>query len=267
MLPMVDKPIVHHAVEEAVSAGIEEIIFVISPNNQPIVDYFTLSSELEAVVSKSDRSGGLASLQRIIDHVKFRSTKAQPWRGLPGLGSAILTVQNLVEDEPFAVVLPNDLIISPEPCLKSLLQIYSALQTAVIAIHRVTEREIPTYGNVTPVIASAREANEAGVPNDRLYKVTQLIQRPSVAQRLSDMAIIGRYILPPEIFEVLHDTEPGFGGELQLTDAMESLLERGTKILGYEFEGQYLDTREKVGYVKAFIEFAKRDPELVSIFT
>jgi len=267
MFPIVDKPIIHYVVEEAVRSGMEEIVFVTSPHNRVIEDYFSRSPELEALLERTGKGDRLRKIREIPSLAYFCSTQSTPWGELTGLGIAVLNAKPIVGDEPFAVLLPNDLIDAEIPCMMSLIAIYEALQCPIFAVCRVPETEISAYGNISfskPDKGSTQILKEGPYNPSRLYEVQKLIQKPDPAkhEHLSNMAIIGRYVLPPEIFTVLEELEPGYEGEVQLTDAMEVLRQSGQKMYAYEFEGCYYDTRSKLGYVEACLSYALKQPEL-----
>lgn len=268
MFPIIDKPIIHYIVEEAVYSGIEQIIFIMTANNRAIEDYFNRSSELESLLEKKNKQVVLKQMQEISTLAYFCSTPANPRGHLQGLGIGVLNAKSLVREEPFAVLLPNDLIDAEVPCMTSLVAIFDALQCPVLAVQKVPEEKISTYGNIgfcelKP--SSIQKLKDRATYNfQKVYEITQLIQKPDPHkhEHLSNLAIIGRYILPPEIFPILEEIPPGYEGEVQLTDALEVLRKNGQKMYAYEFEGDYYDTRSKPGYFKACLNFALKQPEL-----
>jgi UTP--glucose-1-phosphate uridylyltransferase len=267
MFPIIDKPIIHYAVEEAVDSGIEEIIFIITKNNQTIRNYFNPSIELERLLERQNKTDLLKQVQEIHNLAHFYYIPAAPIGKLQGLGIAVLNAKTIVGDEPFAVFLPNDLIDDEIPCTKNLVYIYEKLESPVLAVHRVPEMEISTYGNIGFCELDKESfQNLQGGPCkcERIYEVKKLIQKPDPKKRehLSNMAIIGRYILPSEIFSYLEKIPPGHEEQVQLTDALEALRKSGQKIYAYEFEGQYYDTRSKSGYINASLNFALKQPDL-----
>lgn len=269
MFPIIDKPIIHYAVEEAVSAGIEHIIFVITPNNQATEDYFSHSPELEYFLESKNKNILLDQIREISSLAYFSSTRSSTRRGVRGLGIAVLSAQKIVGNEPFAVVLPNDLIDAKISCMQSIVSIYEELRCPIFAVHRVPINELFTYGNIG--FCELDQKTFQKLSNDtyireNLFEVKKLIQKPDPQKQehFSDLAIIGRYILPPEIFDVLEKLEPGYEGEVQLTDALEVLRRNGQKMYAYEFEGKYYDTRSKKGYLKAIINYALTHPELTN---
>jgi UTP--glucose-1-phosphate uridylyltransferase len=269
MFPIIDKPIIHYVIEEATCSGIEQVVFSITPNNQAIEDYFNRSLELEAHLEKKGKLDLLHQIQEISGLAYFSSTRSTLRPKQIGLGMAILNTKPIVGDEPFAVCLPNDLIDAETPCLTSLLAIYETLKCPIFAVCRVPEKDISIYGNI-----SFEELDKESIKTlskgpyipSRLYRVQKIIQKPDPAkhEHLSNMAIIGRFILPPEIFTILENLKPGYENEVQLTDAIELLRQSGQKIYAYEFDGSYYDTRSKLGYIKACLGYALKQPELAS---
>jgi UTP--glucose-1-phosphate uridylyltransferase len=264
MLPIVDKPIIHYAVQEAVNAGLSEIILVTGPTSQITVDYFRQSPDLDAFLRDSNMAYALDELRSIAKMAHVIAIPSAPWKGMRGLGAAILSARHLVGNDAFAVILPNDLIISQAPCIASLLQIYVSTSAAVVAAHQVSTEAVSTYGNIlTTGISQQALEGDAFLP-EKVLDVQRVVQRPDASERLSNLAIIGRYVLPPAVIPLLKDGSAGYGGELQLTDALQGLRNAGSPLLAYEFEGEYLDTRTKAGYVRAILEYARRDPEIGS---
>ena len=265
MFPIMNKPIIHYVVEEATAVGIEQIIFVITPNNRAIEEYFSPRLDLESFLEQRDKRDSIEELRKIYNLAHFSSTPARPRGQIQGLGVGVLNAKLLVGQEPFAVLLPNDMLETEIPCMKSLMEIYGALKCPVLAIHRVPLDLLSTYGNVG--VESLDEAISSKLPEgpyirDRVWEVTKLTQKPNPKKKehLSDLAIIGRFILPPEIFVILENIPPGYEGEVQLIDALEELRKNGQRIYAYEFEGQYFDTRSELGYVEAVLNQAGKRP-------
>ncbi|MBI3893283.1 MAG: UTP--glucose-1-phosphate uridylyltransferase GalU [Candidatus Wallbacteria bacterium] len=247
MLPLVDKPIIHYVVEEAVQSGIEDIIFVTGRGQAAIENYFDLSFELEEFLRTKNKTGELEQLNGIsnlINPCYIRQKAAK------GLGHAILVARHLVENEPFAVFLGDDVIDSRIPCMRQMLNVYERYHCSVVALQRVERAQTPSYGIVKP-----RQIDE------RLFQVLDMVEKPSPEEAPSDLAIIGRYLLTPEIFQELADTAPGKGGEIQLTDALRRLLKRQA-VYGFIFEGTRYDTGDKIGFLKATVEFALRRSDI-----
>lgn len=267
MFPIMNKPIIHYVVDEAVVAGIEQIIFVISPNNRAIEEYFSPNLDLETFLEQRQKRDALYELQKTSDMAHFSSTPARTRGQFQGLGVAVLNAKLVVGNEPFVVLLPNDLMEARIPCMKSLMGIYRALKCPVLAIHRLSLERLSTYGNVGVKSldeSTSRELPEGLYVRERVWEVTKLIQKPNPEkhEHLSDFAIIGRFILPPDIFAILENIPSGYEGEVQLIDAIEKLRQGGQRIYGYQFEGQYFDTRSESGYVEAIVNEACKRSEL-----
>ncbi|HMK29378.1 MAG TPA: UTP--glucose-1-phosphate uridylyltransferase GalU [Terriglobales bacterium] len=251
MLPLVDKPIIQYGVEEALAAGCDQIIIVTGRGKQAIEDHFDHSYELEKMLEERKKTDLLAIVRQISDmiHVAYVRQKEAL-----GLGHAVLTARELVGDEPFAVLLADDVIDAPVPCLKQMMEVFRETQCSVIATQVVEGAAISSYG-----VIAAKPVD--GKFSGRLYEITDLVEKPRQQDAPSKNAIIGRYILTPRIFEALESTALGSGGELQLTDAMRQLLKR-EKIYGFLFEGKRHDTGDKLGFLKATVEFALKRPDL-----
>jgi UTP--glucose-1-phosphate uridylyltransferase len=251
MLPLVDKPLIQYVVEEAVGAGIENIIIVTGRGKSAIEDHFDVSFELERFLEERGKKEELATVKAISDLIKVsyvRQKEAQ------GLGHAVGVTEQLVGDEPFAVMLGDDLIDSKVPCIKQMLSVYEKMKAPVLAVMKVPHEEISSYG----VIA----ADKVG---DRLYRIRDMVEKPPADQAPSDLAIIGRYILTPDIFRHLAGTEKDERGEIQLTNGLRSILSE-RPVYGYEFQGQRHDCGNKLGFLKATVEFAMRRPDLGEAF-
>ena len=257
MLPLVDKPLIQYAVEEAVSSGIENIIIVTGRGKNAIEDHFDVSYELEKILERRGQQELLKIIRRITDmiHISYVRQKEAL-----GLGHAILMARELVGEEPFAVLLGDDIINAAVPCLRQMLDVYYQHSASVVAVQEVPKKDISSYGVIAgkPVDYNGR--------NDRLYHVSDLVEKPSTETAPSNLAIIGRYILEPEIFEVLASTPPGKGGEIQLTDGLRALLSRQKNIYGWRFEGKRYDAGGKLGFLTATVEFALERPDLGEAF-
>lgn len=251
MLTIVDRPTIQYIVEEAVASGIKEIILVTSEGKSSIENHFDYSFELETILTKKNKPDLLEEVKHIsnlIDIVSVRQKKPL------GLGHAIWSTRNVVGYEPFAVLLGDDLVLSNIPCLKQMLSLFDDVQQSIVAIQHVPQDEVHQYGIV-----------EGTLVKEGVYHVQQMIEKPAPGATDSDMAIIGRYILTPEIFELLGDATPGHGGEIQLTDALFTLSQR-QKMYAYEFEGKRFDAGDKLGYLKAVIAYGLRHPVLAPEF-
>ena len=256
MLPLVDKPIIQYVVEEAVHSGIENIIIVTGRGKNAIEDHFDVSYELEKILESRGQQELLQVVRQVSDLVKFSYVRQ---REALGLGHALLMARELVGEEPFAVLLGDDIIDSPTPCLRQMLEARESHAGSIIAIQEVPRDALANYG----VISGQPMAHNG--TTDRLYQISDLVEKPSPDAAPSNLAVIGRYILEPQIFEALAATKPGAGGEIQLTDALRALL-RERPIYGLRFEGKRYDAGDKLGYLAATVEFALRRDDLGPAF-
>jgi UTP--glucose-1-phosphate uridylyltransferase len=250
MLPLVDKPIIQYGVEEAVAAGCDQIIIITGRGKQAIEDHFDVSYELEKMLEERGKTDLLKIVRQISDliHIAYVRQKEAL-----GLGHAVLTARELVGDEPFAVLLADDVIDAEVPCLKQMIDVFDKMQCSVLATQVVEGPGISAYG----VLAG----NPVPGSNGKLYEVTNLVEKPRPEDAPSNLAVIGRYILTPTVFETLSEIKAGAGGELQLTDGLKQLLKR-EKIYGYVFDGKRHDTGDKLGFLKATVEFALKRSDL-----
>ncbi|UCD46951.1 MAG: UTP--glucose-1-phosphate uridylyltransferase GalU [Deltaproteobacteria bacterium] len=248
MLPLVDKPLIQHGVEEARAAGVRDMIIVTGRGKYAIEDHFDVAYELEALLQKKGDGELLAAVQAITDMGDFFYVR----QNMPlGLGHAVLRTMDLVGEEPFAVILSDDVIDSKVPVLRQMIDVYERYSAdSVLAIQRVPREHVSRYG-----IIQGKKVAEG------VYEVLDMVEKPKPAKAPSDLAIIGRYILSPAIFPALQATRPGAGGEIQLTDAIRALVAR-ERVIGYEFEGERYDAGNKLGFLMANIIFALKDPEL-----
>ncbi len=245
MLPIVDKPTIQYIVEEAVASGIEEILIITGRNKRAIEDHFDKSVELEHELENSNK-GELLQLVRSISNMAdiYYIRQKEP----RGLGHAISRAKTFVENEPFAVMLGDDIIDSKVPCLKQLIGCYNKYKTSVLGVQSVRRTEVFKYGIVKGIEVE-----------NRVYKVNNMVEKPKVEEAPSNIAILGRYIITPNIFEILENTKPGRGGEIQLTDALKELAAKEA-VYAYCFEGKRYDVGDKFGFLQANIEYAlKRD--------
>jgi UTP--glucose-1-phosphate uridylyltransferase len=251
MLPLVDKPIIQYGVEEALAAGCDQIVIVTGRGKTAIEDHFDVSYELEKMLEEKGKKELLAIVHHISDmiHVAYVRQKEAL-----GLGHAVLMARELVGDEPFAVLLADDVIDAAVPCLKQMIDVYEETGCSVIATQVVEGPAISSYG-----VLDAKPVD--GRFQGRLFDVSNMVEKPRIEEAPSNLAIIGRYILTPKIFEALERTPLGTGGELQLTDAIRQLLQE-EKVYGYTFEGKRHDTGDKAGFLKATVEFALKRPDL-----
>jgi len=253
MLPVVDKPLIQYAVEEAIQSGITELIFVTGRNKRSIEDHFDKNVELEASLIASNKNFLLESIRSIIpSHVKCIYTRqSEPL----GLGHAVLQAKTIINDEPFAVLLADDLTDAHTPVLKQLILQHQKEQSSVIAIEDIPKEKTVQYGIV-----------DVGDSKNNLFKINSIVEKPQPIDAPSTLGVIGRYVFNPEIFDCLEKIKPGKGGEIQLTDAIQMLLSQQA-IFAYLFEGKRYDCGDKLGFIKANIEFSKKHPEIGKEFT
>ncbi|MBM6861003.1 UTP--glucose-1-phosphate uridylyltransferase GalU [Clostridium saudiense] len=248
MLPIVDKPTLQYIIEECVASGIEEILIITGRNKKSIEDHFDRSVELEMELEKSGKQEMLKMVREISDMVNIHFIRQKEPRGL---GHAILCAKTFVGNEPFAVLLGDDVVYNDEkPCLKQLMDCYGEYKTSVLGVQTVDPNDVNKYGIVGGIHIE-----------DRVYKVKELVEKPSVEEAPSNVAILGRYIITPRIFEILEETKPGKGNEIQLTDALLQLVKEEA-MYAYDFEGRRYDVGDKLGFLQATVEYALRKPEL-----
>ena len=247
MLPLVDKPTLQYIVEEAVAAGIDEIVFVTSRSKRSIEDHFDSFPELEAVLERKGKRKELEELRKLQTMAKYTSVRqAEPL----GLGHAVLCAKELVGDEPFVVML-GDILIPPEtPCLPELIEVYERYQSSVLSLVPLPPEVIPTYG-----IATVEELGS------NMVKIPNVVEKPPLEEAASNLGIYGRYVLTPDIFELLEQTPPGRGGEIQVTDAIEMQAKAG-RCYGAIYTGTRYDTGTPLGLLTTSIAFALQRPEL-----
>lgn len=260
MLPIVDKPSIQYIVEEAVASGIEDIIIVTGKNKRAIEDHFDRAVELEAVLREKGDYDLIQLVEDISNMVDIHFVRQKEARGL---GHAVYCARKFVGDEPFAVLLGDDLIESRVPCLRQLLDVYEECGSTILAVQQVPLPDVKKYGIIDP--ADLEDVSAAKAVNKRLIRVRDLVEKPAVEDAPSCYAVIGRYIITPEIFDILGATPPGASGEIQLTDALRSLL-RMQPIHAYLFEGVRYDVGDKLGFLKATVHFALERPELAASF-
>ncbi|WP_059171870.1 UTP--glucose-1-phosphate uridylyltransferase GalU [Bacillus sp. FJAT-27445] len=247
MLPIVDKPTIQYIVEEAIESGIEDIIIVTGKGKRAIEDHFDHAFELEQNLLEKEKFELLEKVQASSNMVDIHYIRQKEPRGL---GHAVWCARNFIGNEPFAVLLGDDIVQAEVPCLKQLINQYNDTLSSVIGVQRVPESETHRYGVIDPL----EEYN-------RRYQVRQFVEKPKPGTAPSNLAIIGRYILTPEIFMFLDKQEIGAGGEIQLTDAIQNLNEI-QRVFAYEFEGKRFDVGEKLGFIETTLEFALQMPEL-----
>lgn len=251
MLPLVDKPIIQYVVEEAVASGIEQIIIITALGKHAIENHFDRSFDLEYALKQKGDEKRLQEVRRISELARICYIRQKEQLGL---GHAVSVARDLVGDEPFALFLPDDLITSEVPAMKQMLQVYDRYGCSVIAVEPVAPEKTAAYGIIEPKQVEAR-----------IHQVLSLVEKPNPEEAPSNLAIVGRYILTPEIFTQLEKVVPGAGGEIQLTDALRLLLDQ-QGIYAYQFQGTRYDTGEPLGFLKASIEFALSRPDLGTEF-
>jgi UTP--glucose-1-phosphate uridylyltransferase len=248
MLTVVDKPLIQYAVEEAIAAGITELIFVTGRSKRAIEDHFDKAYELENELEQKNKKDLLEIVQNIkpshVDCVYVRQAEAL------GLGHAILCAEKLVGDDPFAVILADDLLTGKQPVLDQMIQLFNHYRCSIIGVEEIAKEQSKSYG----VINGKKW-------DDKIYKLSGIVEKPSPENAPSNMGVVGRYVLTANIFNHIRNLSPGAGGEFQLTDAIESLIQR-EQVLAYEYEGIRYDCGSKLGYLKATVEFALNHPEV-----
>ncbi|MFC1870212.1 UTP--glucose-1-phosphate uridylyltransferase GalU [Chloroflexota bacterium] len=251
MLPLVDKPLIQYSVEEAVASGIEQVIFVTALGKQAIEDYFDRSFELECTLEQKGETRLLQQMRELSGLIDICYVRQKEQLGL---GHAVLTAKNVVGEEPFAVILPDDVIDNKVPALRQLIAIYERYQTSVAAVECIERQDLVKYGIIEPEKVA-----------DRTYQVRNIIEKPEPDKAPSNLGVVGRYILTPEIFDVLEVTPPGRNNEIQLTDALQLLLKKQA-IYACEFEGTRYDTGTPSGWLEATVALALKHPDIGPAF-
>lgn len=247
MLPIVDTPTIQFIVEEAIASGIEDIIIVTGRSKRAIEDHFDKNIELEEELKKSQKEDLLAQVRDISNMVNIHYIRQKEPRGL---GHAIYCAKAFIGNEPFAVLLGDDIVKAEEPCLKQLIRVYNEYKTTVLGVQRVPDSEVSKYG-----IVAGRQVE------DRVFKVNDMVEKPDPEQAPSNIAILGRYIISPAIFSHLENITPGKNGEIQLTDALKSLMHHEA-MYAYDFIGKRYDVGNKMGFLQATVEFALEREDL-----
>ena len=247
MLPIVDKPTLQYIIEEAIESGIEEILIVTGRNKKSIEDHFDRSVELELELEQKGKTAMLEMVQDISNMVNIHYIRQKEPKGL---GHAIHCAKSFIGDEPFAVLLGDDIVDAETPCLKQMIDAYDEYKTTVLGVQEVARENVDKYG-----ILDVKHIE------DRVYKVKDMVEKPAVEEAPSNIAILGRYIITPEIFNRLENQTPGKGGEIQLTDALQTLATKEA-IYAYNFEGRRYDVGDKLGFLEATVDFALKRPEL-----
>ena len=247
MLPIVDKPTLQYIIEEAINSGIEEILIVTGRSKKSIEDHFDRSVELELELEQKGKTEMLKMVQDISNMVNIHYIRQKEPKGL---GHAIHCAKSFIGNEPFAVLLGDDIVDAKTPCLKQLIDCYDEYKTSVLGVQEVAKQDTDKYG-----ILDVKHIE------DRVYKVKDMVEKPKVEEAPSNIAILGRYIITPAIFEILENQAPGKGGEIQLTDALKTLASQEA-IYAYNFEGRRYDVGDKLGFLEATVDFALKRPEL-----
>ena len=251
MLPIVDKPTLQYIIEEAIASGIEEILIVTGRNKKSIEDHFDRSVELELELEQKNKKEMLEMVQNISNMVNIHYIRQKEPKGL---GHAIHCAKSFIGNEPFAVLLGDDIVDADTPCLKQMINCYDEYKTTVLGVQEVAKENVDKYG-----ILDVKHIEE------RVYKVKDMVEKPAVEEAPSNIEILGRYIITPEIFNILENQEPGKGGEIQLTDAIQTLATKEA-IYAYNFEGKRYDVGDKLGFLEATVDFALKRPELKDDF-
>jgi UTP--glucose-1-phosphate uridylyltransferase len=247
MLPIVDKPTLQYIIEEAVESGIEEILIITGRNKKSIEDHFDRSVELELELETKGKHELLEEVKKISDMVNIHYIRQKEPKGL---GHAIYCAKSFIGNEPFAVLLGDDIVYSEKPCLKQMIGAYDEYKTSVLGVQEVLQEDVCKYG-----IVDGKQID------GRVYTVKGLVEKPAIEDAPSNIAILGRYIINPAIFEILEHTQPGRGGEIQLTDALKELAQKEA-MYAYNFEGRRYDVGDKQGFLEATVEFALRREDL-----
>lgn len=251
MIPIVDKPTIQYNVEELIDAGIEEILIITSRNKGSIIDHFDYSPELESALEQKGKNDLLEISKGISEMVDIHFIRQKEAKGL---GHAILYAKTFVGDEPFAVLLGDDVVYSDQPCIGQLIDVYNKYEASVLGVQQVKEENVSKYGII-----------DGDLIEDRTYAVKGMIEKPSIEEAPTNVAILGRYVLTPEIFNVLEETGKGKGGEIQLTDGILKLGDT-QKIYAYDFIGRRYDAGNKLGFMEASVEYALRHDEIKDDF-
>ena len=251
MLPIVDKPTLQYIIEEAIASGIEEILIITGRNKKSIEDHFDKSIELELELEKSGKTEMLDMVRHISDMINIQYIRQKEPRGL---GHAILCAKSFIGDEPFAVILGDDIVDSKTPCLKQLIDIYYEYNTTIIGVQKIDKKDVNKYGII-----------QGKYIDENIHLIKDLVEKPDIETAPSNIAILGRYILKPDIFRILENQKTGKNNEIQLTDALKTLCE-SQAMYAFEFEGKRYDVGEKFGFLQATVEFALKNNELKDEF-
>jgi len=252
MLPLIDKPAIQYIVEEVRDSGLNDVLIITGKTKKSIEDHFDRSIELENVLREKNNGSMLDMVEDIGNLIDIYYVRQKEQRGL---GHAVYCARNFINDEPFAVLLSDDIILGETPCLQQMIEAYQQVGTAVVAVMEVPEDEVHRYGIVSP----------SGDSSQKIFPVSSLVEKPSPNQAPSNLAVIGRYILLPEIFKILKNLPPGAGGEIQLTDALNIMAKQG-KVHAFRFSGQRYDIGDKLGFLEATVDIALSRPDIAESF-
>jgi UTP--glucose-1-phosphate uridylyltransferase len=247
MLPIIDKPVIHYVVEEAIEAGIDDIIIITGRGKRAIEDYFDAAPELEMRLKNKNKTESLNMLKKLSEFPNIHYIRQ---REPNGLGDAILKAEQHIGNEPFAVLLGDDIILNKQSCTGQIISLYSRLKSSIISVEPVPQEKVSSYGIV-----------KGSVIEPNLLKIEDIIEKPTLDIAPSNLGAVGRYVFVPEIFDCLKKTSPGVGNEIQLTDAIRLLLKEHP-VFAYQFQGKRYDTGDKMGYIETIIDFALRDEHL-----
>lgn len=251
MLPIVDKPTLQYIIEEAIESGIEDILIITGRNKQSIEDHFDRSIELELVLEKKGKTELLKVAKHISEMANIHYIRQKEPKGL---GHAIYCAKNFIGNEPFAVFLGDDIVHSKKPCIKQMIEVYNEFKSTILGVQKVKDEDVNKYGIV-----------KGDYIKDKIFSVNNLVEKPSIKEAPSNIAIMGRYIITPQIFEILEKTKPGKDEEIQLTDALKELSKK-EDMYAYLFDGIRYDVGDKLGFLKATVEFALNREELKDNF-
>ncbi len=251
MLPIIDKPAIQYIAEEAIASGIEEILIITSRGKDALINHFDKAYELESILERDGKTEMLSAVREVSDKINVHFIRQQEQKGL---GHAVLHAKSFVGDEPFAVMLGDDVVVSEKPCIRQLIEQYGKCGSTVLGVQRVNMEQVSKYG-----IADCERVD------GRLYKVKGMVEKPDKDNSPSDIAVLGRYVITPAVFDCLERTPNGAGGEIQLTDALVMLAE-SEDVYAYDFEGQRYDIGSKQGFLRATVDFALARPDLKDEF-
>lgn len=248
--PLVDKPMIQYIIEEAKASDIRQIIFVLNPETKDILDYFKKSPKIEKILKERKKDHLLVELKNLEEICQDISFSYVIQRKPLGDGHAVLQAKNLIGEEPFFVLYPDDIVESKAPCLLQLIQVFKTSQKSVIALSRLPKERLPSYG----VVAGEKITN-------RLYKIKKIIEKPAIEEAPSDLAIVGKEILTPEVFSYLQKAKPQKRGEIGLTEVLAEMINDGKIIYGYEIEGKWLECGDKIGWLKSHLYLSLKHPQ------